>query len=71
MKKPSELTLWVDSADAGESMVYHVGTHAYGDIGREAMDLHDAGLIAPVRRRQPGTNNFEYIAQRTKMRRKP
>ena len=71
MKKPSELTIWVDNADAGESMVYHVGTHAYGDICREAMELHEAGLIALVRKRRLGTSTFEYIAQRTKMRRKP
>jgi hypothetical protein len=71
MTKPSKLSLWVDTAEAGESMVYHVGTHAYGDICREAMDLHEAGLIALVRKRRPDTSTFEYIAQRTKMRRKP
>ena len=70
MKKPSNLSVWVDSAEQGESMIYHTGNHAYGDTCREAMNLSEAGLIALVRKRQPGTGMFDYIAQRTKMRRK-
>jgi hypothetical protein len=70
MKKPSVLSEWVDTAEHGDSLVYHVGTFASGDICREAMDLYEAGLISPVRKRQPGTSTFEYIAQRTKTRRK-
>ena len=70
MKKPSTLSRWVDFAEPGESMVYHVATHAYGDVCREAYDLFEAGLISLVRKRRPGTSFFEYMAQRTKTRRK-
>ena len=70
MSKPSNLSLWVDFAEPGEAMTYHVGAFAQGDICREAMDLCEAGLIALVRKRRPGTSTFEYIAQRTKTRRK-
>jgi hypothetical protein len=70
MKRPSNLSVWTDVAEPGESMIYHTDTHAYGDICREAMDLCEAGLISLVRKRRPGTSTFEYIAQRTKTRRK-
>ena len=57
---------WVKVAEPGASMVYHVGVHAAGDICREAMQLYDAGLVSPVRRRWPvNPSAFEYIAQRT------
>jgi hypothetical protein len=70
MKQPSVLSQWVDFAERGERMVYHVGSYAHGDICREAMDLYEAGLISLVRKRgdQPGV--FQYIAQRTKMERR-
>lgn len=70
MKKPSTLGRWVDFAEPGESMVYYVGAFAQGDICAEAYDLYEAGLISLVRKRQPKTSTFDYIAQRTKMRRK-
>ena len=58
---------WVKVAEPGASMVYHVGVHAAGDICREAMQLYDAGLVSPVRRRRPiNPAVFEYIAQRTR-----
>lgn len=70
MSKQSTLSLWIDFAERGEQMIYHVGPYAQGDICREAMDLYEAGLISLVRKRRPGTSTFEYIAQRTKTRRK-
>jgi hypothetical protein len=70
MTKPSNLSMWVDFAEPGEAMTYHVGTHAHGDICREAMDLCEAGLIALVRKRRPDSSMFEYMAQRTKTKRK-
>ena len=69
MRKPSKLSFWVDFAERGEQMVYHTGTHAYGDICREAMDLYEAGLISLVRERGKD-GEFSYIAQRTKMERR-
>lgn len=69
MSKTSALSDWVDFAEPGESMTYHVGTHAGGDICREAMDLCEAGLVSLVRKRRPNTSMFEYIAQRTKTKR--
>ena len=69
-KKPSALDLWVDFAEPGESMVYHVASYAYGDVCREAMDLYEAGLISLVRKRGDKPGIFHYIAQRTKTRRK-
>ena len=69
-KKPSALDLWVDFAEPGESMAYHIGEYAHGDICREAMDLYEAGLISLVRKRGDKPGMFHYIAQRTKTRRK-
>lgn len=67
MGKPlSKLAQWVRDAEPGDSMIYCIGTHARGDVSREAMDLCDAGLVALVRKRVPDTHTFEYIAQRTK-----
>jgi hypothetical protein len=70
MRRPSALRVWADEAEAGDSMIYHVGSHAYGEICREAMDMYEAGLISLVRQRQDKTSVFNYIAQRTKMQRK-
>jgi hypothetical protein len=70
MKKQSTLSMWVDAAERGEQMTYHVGTHAHGDICREAMDLYEAGLISLVRKRDDKPGMFSYIAQRTKMERR-
>jgi len=70
MRKPSKLSFWADFAERGEQMVYHTGTHAYGDVCREAMDLYEAGLISLVRKRTDKDGMFNYIAQRTKMERR-
>jgi hypothetical protein len=70
MSKPSNLSLWVDFAEPGEAMTYHVGAFAQGDICREAMDLYEAGLISLVRKRSEQPHMFYYIAQRTKTKRK-
>jgi len=70
MKAPSNLKLWVDIAEHGDKVVYHVGTHAGGDICREAYDLYEAGMISLVRQRKDKTSTFEYIAQRTKTKRR-
>jgi hypothetical protein len=70
MSKQSTLSLWIDFAERGEQMVYHVGPYAQGDICREAMDLYEAGLISLVRKRGDKPGMFHYIAQRTKMERR-
>jgi hypothetical protein len=64
--KPSPLKMWVEFAERGEHMVYHVGAYASGDSCREAMSLYEAGLISLVRKRGDQPNIFHYIAQRTK-----
>lgn len=70
IKKQSAISAWVDLAEPGSSLVYHVGSYAHGDVCREAMDLYEAGLISLVRKRSDKPGMFEYIAQRTKTRRK-
>jgi hypothetical protein len=65
MKRLMSLTEWAQTAQHGDSVVYHVGGSAGGDVCREAMQLHDAGLVALVQRRK-SRGLFEYIAQRTR-----
>jgi len=65
MKRLMSLTEWAHSAEHGDSVVYHIGGSAGGDVCREAMQLHEEGLVALVQRRK-ARGLFEYIAQRTR-----
>lgn len=64
--KKGDLKAWAAEAKHGDAMTYHVGPCAQGDTCREAMALSEAGILALVRKRRPGSADFEYIAQRTR-----
>lgn len=58
---------WYFQAEPGDRVIYHIGTHAGGNICREFMDAADAGLVILMRKRVDDTHMFQYIAQKSKL----
>ncbi|HEY7822953.1 MAG TPA: hypothetical protein VIG24_08980 [Acidimicrobiia bacterium] len=68
VRNVEEFDKWLAKAERGDSVVYHRGRHAGGPVCQRAMALQEAGLVNLVQRRVD--KEFQFEAQRTKMRRK-
>ena len=72
VSSPKELEDWINTAAAGDAIIYHVGPHTSGNLCRFAMRMSEEGYIALVQRRVlvNGVALFQFEAQRTKNRRR-